>query len=271
MDLPETTFLGHSTVRLRLGGRTVLTDPVLTDPVLTATVGPLRRMAPAVDPAGLADVDLVLISHLHADHLHLGSLRLLPVGTEVVVPAGAAGWLRRRGVRRVSELAVGQARTFSGLRVTGTAAEHSGHRWGPRLTHGPQAVAMGHLLEADGARVYLAGDTGLFPGLADIAAQGPIDLAALPVWGWGPSLGPGHLDPAGAAEAVRRLAPRVTLPVQWGTLAVAGLCSVPGRTGGRMRELLVRPPQDFAAAVVAAGLRTRPVVVPPGASLGVPA
>lgn len=266
MELPDATFLGHSTLRLRLGGRTVLTDPVLTP-----TVGPLRRMVPAVDPATLAGVDLVLISHLHADHLHVGSLRLLHRDTEVVVPAGAARWLRRRGIARVSELAVGQTRTFGGLRVTGTPADHSGHRWGPRLRHGPQADAMGHLLDGDGARVYVAGDTGLFPGLDAVAGQGPIDLAALPVWGWGPGLGPGHLDPAGAAEAVRRLAPRVALPVHWGTLAVTGLCSVPGRAGERMRELLVRPPRDFAAAVAAAGSPTRTVVVPPGAALGAPA
>nr|WP_255426362.1 MBL fold metallo-hydrolase [Pseudonocardia sp. C8] len=259
--MPETTFLGHSTLRLRMGGRTVLTDPVLT-----AAIGPLRRTAPAVDPAGLAGVDLVLISHLHADHLHLGSLRRLHHDTEVVVPAGAGDWVRRRGVRRVSELAVGQTRRFGGLQVTGTPADHSGHRWGPRLTHGPQADAMGHLLEADGLRVYAAGDTGLFPGLDDVAAQGPIDLAALPVWGWGPSLGPGHLDPPGAAEAVRRLAPRVALPVHWGTLAVTGLCAVPGRIGGRMRELLVHPPHEFADAVTAAGLPTRTLVVPPGAA-----
>ncbi|MBP2370506.1 MBL fold metallo-hydrolase [Pseudonocardia parietis] len=265
MDLPETTFLGHSTLRLRMGGRTVLTDPVLT-----GVIGPLRRVVPAVDPAELAGVDLVLISHLHADHLHLPSLRRLPACTEVVVPAGAGDWLRRRGVPRVSELAVGQARVFGGLRVTATPADHSGHRWGPRLTHGPQADAMGHLLEADGLRVYSAGDTGLFPGLDDVAAQGRIDLAALPVWGWGPSLGPGHLDPAGAAEAVRRLAPRVALPVHWGTLAVTGLRSVPGRTGGRMRELLVRPPYDFADAVTTAGLPTCTVVLPPGATAGAP-
>ncbi|MFP5070113.1 MBL fold metallo-hydrolase [Pseudonocardia nantongensis] len=260
MDLPETTFLGHSTVRLRMGGRTVLTDPVLT-----TTIGPLRRTAPTPAPAELADVDLVLISHLHADHLHLGSLRLLPAGTEVVVPAGAVDWLRRRGIARVSELRAGQVRTFGGLRVTGTPADHSGHRWGPRLTHGPQSDAMGHLLEADGLRVYLAGDTGLFPGLDDVAAQGPIDLAAIPVWGWGPSLGPGHLDPAGAAEAVRRLRPRVAVPVHWGTLAVAGVRSVP-RIGPRMRELLVRPPHDFADAVAAAGLPVETRVVPPGGS-----
>ena len=266
MDLPETTFLGHSTLRLRLGGRTVLTDPVLA-----SAIGPLRRMVPAVDPAELAGVDLVLISHLHADHLHLASLRRLPRDTEVVVPAGAGRWLRRRGVPRVSELAVGQTRTFGGLRVTGTPADHSGHRWGPHLRHGPQADAMGHLLDGDGLRVYAAGDTGLFPGLDDVAAQGPIDLAALPVWGWGPNLGPGHLDPVAAAEAVRRLAPRVAMPVHWGTLAVTGLCSVPGPLGGRMRELLVHPPHDFADAVAAAGLPTRSLVLPPGAAVGTPA
>lgn len=251
------TFLGHSTVRVEIGGRVVLTDPLLT-----GRVGPLRRIGPRPERAAYADVDLVLISHLHGDHLHLPSLRLLPSSARVVVPRGAGAWLRARGVRGVEELAADEELVDGGLRVFGVPAEHSGHRFGPRSTAGPQARAMGHLLEADGRRVYAAGDTDLFDGMA---AFGPLDVALLPVWGWGPSLGPGHLDPARAAVAVDRLRPRVVVPVHWGSLAVAGLTAVPGGPGARMRRMLVHPPRVFAATVAARGSGTHVAVTEPGA------
>lgn len=255
-------FLGHSTVRLELAGSVVLTDPVLTD-----RVGPLRRVSPLPDRAHFADTDLVLLSHLHGDHLHLPSLRRLPCTARVVVPRGAGRWLRGRGVRNVDELAPGEELEHGALRVHGVPAAHSGHRFGPRSTHGPQAAAMGHVIESGSHRIYAAGDTDLFAGMANL---GPLDAALLPVWGWGPSLGPGHLDPHRAAEAVGLLRPRVAVPVHWGTLAVSGLPRLPGQIGARMRRLLVEPPQRFAGAVVAAGERTRVLVTEPGAAVALP-
>ncbi|MHA6621526.1 MBL fold metallo-hydrolase [Pseudonocardia sp. DLS-67] len=252
-------FLGHSTVRLELAGSVVLTDPVLT-----GRVGPLRRVGPQPDPTHFADTDLVLLSHLHGDHLHLPSLRRLPRTARVVVPRGAGRWLRGRGIRNVDELAPGEDLEHGALRVHGVPAEHSGHRFGPRSTHGPQAAAMGHVIEGGCRRVYAAGDTDLFPGMATF---GPLDAALLPVWGWGLTLGPGHLDPRRAAEAVGLLRPRVAVPVHWGTLAMTGLPHLPGRIGERMRRLLVEPPQRFAAAVAAAGERTRVLVTEPGAAV----
>jgi L-ascorbate metabolism protein UlaG (beta-lactamase superfamily) len=252
-------FLGHSTVRLELAGSVVLTDPVLT-----RRVGPLRRVSPLPARAHSADTDLVLLSHLHADHLHLPSLRRLPRTARVVAPRGAGRWLRRRGIRNVDELAPGEELEHGALRVHGVPAAHSGHRFGPRSTHGPQTAAMGHVIESGGVRVYAAGDTDLFSGMAGF---GPIDAALLPVWGWGLSLGPGHLDPLRAAEAVGLLRPRVAVPVHWGTLAVSGLQYLPGRVGTRMRRLLVEPPHSFAAAVAAAGVSTRVLVTEPGAAV----
>jgi L-ascorbate metabolism protein UlaG (beta-lactamase superfamily) len=250
-------FLGHSTVRLEVAGRVVLTDPVLT-----AGIGPLRRVGPVPAPADYADVDLVLVSHLHSDHLHLPSLRRLPRTARVVVPRGAGAWLRGRGVRNVEELAPGEELADDGLRVHGVPAAHSGHRFGPRSTHGPQAQAMGHLIEAAGTRVYVAGDTDIFPGMAEL---GTPDVAVLPVWGWGPSLGPGHLDPARAADAVALLRPRVAVPVHWGTLALAGVA----RTR-RMRRLLVEPPREFAAHVAARSASTTVLVTEPGRAVPLP-
>ncbi len=255
-------WLGHSTVRVELAGSTVLTDPVLT-----RTVGPLRRVAPPPAPASWAGVDLVLVSHLHGDHLHLPSLRLLDPGARVVVPRGAGSWLRSRGLRWVDELAPGESLVHGGLRVTALPAVHSGHRWGPRLTHGPDTAAVGHLVEGDGRTVHALGDTDLFDGMTAIGDRGgdggPVDVALVPVWGWGPTLGPGHLDPRRAAEAVARLRPAVAVPVHWGTLTLPGGTTLPG-LAGRYRRLLTEPPRAFAAAVDGRGLPTSVVVTEPG-------
>jgi L-ascorbate metabolism protein UlaG (beta-lactamase superfamily) len=251
-------FLGHSTVRVELAGRTVLTDPLLLP-----TVGVLRRVVPPLEPSSWAGVDLVLISHLHGDHLHLPSLRRLGRATRIVVPRGAGAWLRGRGFPRVDELSAGETLTHGDLRITGVRAEHSGHRLGPRLTHGPATESLGHLMNGGGTTVYASGDTDLYDGMARLARH-RIDVALLPVWGWGPTLGPGHLDPAGAAEAVARIRPRVAVPVHWGTLALAGLTRLPSPLRGRMRALLVDPPRQFAAAVARLGLGTRVAVTEPG-------
>ena len=257
-------FLGHSTVRIELAGRTVLTDPLLFP-----RVGVLRRVVPLPDPAAWAQVDVVLISHLHADHLHVPSLRRLGAGPRIVVPRGAGAWLRAKGFPRVDELSAGETLTDGDLRITAVPARHSGHRWGPRLTHGPQTESLGHLLEGDGATIYVSGDTDLFPGMRRLGDRG-VDVALLPVWGWGPNLGPGHLDPVRAAEAVELVRPRVAVPVHWGTVAVAGLTRWPSPLRGRMRRLLVDPPREFAAAVAARGLPTEVVVAEPGTPITLP-
>src|SRR3954447_2623033 len=164
VSAPELHFLGHSTVRVELAGRTVLTDPLLT-----ATVGPLRRVVPPPAASAWAGVDLVLLSHLHGDHLRPPSLRLLG-DVRTVVPRGAGPWLRDKGFAHVEELAPGETLRDGDLTITGVHARHSGHRWGPRLEHGPQTRAMGHLLSSrgdDGAttRVYCSGDTDLFDSM----------------------------------------------------------------------------------------------------------
>jgi L-ascorbate metabolism protein UlaG (beta-lactamase superfamily) len=251
-------FLGHSTVRLELGGRVVLTDPVLT-----ARVGGLVRVVPVPEPGAYADVDLVLLSHLHGDHLHLPSLELLGKRTRIVVPRGAGSWLAGKGFTHVEEIAPGETLDEGGLTVTATEAVHSGHRWGPRLTHGPQSPAIGHLVETADTRIYNAGDTDLFAGMAGF---GPVDVALLPVWGWGPNLGPGHLDPARAAKAAEITQARAAVPVHWGTLALPGL-----RRTARMRRLLADPPRVFAAAVRAGNVATDVLFTEPGADVVLPA
>jgi L-ascorbate metabolism protein UlaG (beta-lactamase superfamily) len=242
------TFLGHSTVLIEMVGLRILTDPVLIDRPI-----PLRRIAGPLAPELFANVDLVLLSHLHLDHFDVPSLRLLAPDVHLVVPRGAGGLLRRLDFGNVSELPAGETIPAGPLTVTATTAIHGGFR----PPTGPRAAAVGYRVEADPARLYFAGDTDLFAGMADF---GPIDVALLPVWGWGPSLGRGHLDPARAAQAVGLIRPRFAIPIHWGTLWPRGLGRIrPGR--------LIDPPHEFAALAASTHPATSVLVTPPGSTV----
>jgi len=198
------TWLGHSTVVIDLEGTRVVTDPVLR-----ARVWHLRREG-VVAAEALGDLDAILVSHTHYDHLDLRSLDRLDRNLTVVVPRGVARLVRRRGFERVFELEIGEELALGGVRIRATRAEHESSR-GPLS---PSTPSLGYVVEGR-ARIYFAGDTDLFAEMSQIA---PVDVALLPVAGWGPRLPAGHLDPAGAAEALRLLRPKVALPIHWGTL-----------------------------------------------------
>ena len=177
------------------------------------------------------------------------------------MPTGGAALLRRRIRATVEELNVDEATTVGPVTVRAVVADHDGRR----RFGGPTALALGYLLTASRS-IYVAGDTDIFPGMramAETAGAGGLDVALLPVSGWGLNLGPGHMDAARAAEALALLRPRLVIPVHWGTLRVPVLW--------RLRpERYVTPGRDFAghAAVVAPDCRVViaapnvPVVVP---------
>jgi L-ascorbate metabolism protein UlaG (beta-lactamase superfamily) len=197
------TWLGHSTVVIDVDGTRLLTDPVLR-----RRVWHLRREG-SVDLMSLGKLDGLLISHVHFDHLDHASLRRLDRSLPVVVPVGAGKLLRRWGFMRVREVDPGDELEVGGLALRVTRAEHASSRW--PLT--PHSASLGYVAEGS-TSVYFAGDTDLFAGMA---ALGPVDVAALPVSGWGPRLPAGHLDPTRAAQALRLLRPRIAVPVHWGT------------------------------------------------------
>jgi L-ascorbate metabolism protein UlaG (beta-lactamase superfamily) len=198
------TYVGHATVELELDGVRLVTDPVLR-----ARIGHLRRVAAPADIP--ADVDAVLISHAHHDHLDLPSLRLLAASSFAIVPRGAGRLVRR--FERVVELGEGDEIAVGSLLVQALHAEHPGGRT-PLRARGP---ALSYAILGT-RRVFFAGDTGLFAELEGLVPE--LDLALLPIWGWGPRLGPGHLDPQAAAEALRLLLPRAAIPIHWGTYRI---------------------------------------------------
>ena len=203
---------------------------LLTDPVLRHRLVHLRRHGPVPEVPGR--VDAVLLSHLHYDHLDLPSLNLLPRDVRVLAPAGAGALLGPAGTREVEELVPGDVTEARGLRIEATPAEHDDRR----RPFGPRATPLGFVVRGRPS-VYFAGDTGVFPGMAELA---PVDVALLPVAGWGPKMGPGHMDSEDAAQAAALLRPRVAVPIHWGTLHPRGR-----RRGPWFDD----PPHEFAARV----------------------
>lgn len=249
--MPHIIWAGHATVRIELDGAALLTDPLLR-----RRAGPLVRRGPV--PPGVADdLDAVLISHLHHDHLDLGSLRRIDPGTPVIAPRGAGPFLRRAGRRHVIELGPGESAPLGGITVRATSATHHGGRPPGR---GRGVPALGYLIEGS-RRVYFAGDTDVFPGMADLAPG--LDLALLPVWGWGPTLGPGHLDPEGAAHALTLLRPRLAIPIHWGTM-------YPRWIPERRRGFLDWPGERFARAAAARTPGVEVALLSPGGAAPIP-
>lgn len=199
-------------------------------------------------------IDAVLISHLHHDHLDLASLRLLDGAPRLIVPAGARSLVRRVGLE-VEELEQGSSTDVRGVRVEAVRAVHPSERLPLR---GPHAEPLGFIIGRLPS-VYFAGDTDLFPEMAELA---PIDVALLPVAGWGPRLGPGHMDSERAAHAAALLEARIAIPIHWGTLH-------PRYT--RRGAWFSAPGARFAAhvAAVAQGVEVR--VLRPGDSTSVEA
>ncbi|WP_053662032.1 MBL fold metallo-hydrolase [Streptomyces sp. MMG1121] len=214
----EITWWGHATCTIRDANIRVLTDPLFAH-----RLAHLRRRRGAVPPPEARHADVALVSHLHADHLHVPSLASLAPGTRLLVPRGApraVPALRRLRQVRVTEVVPGDEVRIGELLVRVVPALHDGRR----LPVGPhRSPALGFVVEGE-ARTYFAGDTGLFDSMA--RRVGPVDVALLPVGGWGPFLGEEHLDAERAARAVARLAPRVAVPVHYGTYWPIGMDAV---------------------------------------------
>lgn len=230
------TWWGHASTTVELG-------PVRigTDPLLTAHLGYLRRHAPTPAPKA-GSLDIVLVSHLHNDHLHAPSLKRVSPDAALVVPRGAGRYVSGLRGRRLIEVEPGDAVDLDGVHVDVLPARHDGRRHPYARRSGR---ASGFRVEAGTRSFWYSGDTGLHDAMSAVA---PVDLAVVPIGGWGPTLGPEHLDPVQAVEAVRRVGARWAVPVHYGTFWPIGLRWV---SPANHRRLFLTPGPRFAAASAA--------------------
>ncbi|MGD8794732.1 MAG: MBL fold metallo-hydrolase [Anaerolineae bacterium] len=249
--LARINYIGHATVLVDIGQIRVLTDPVLRDRLFF-----LQRHGKnhAHDLLGARQPDVVLLSHLHYDHADLPSLRMLHDTTTVIAPRGSGAYLKRWAGIQVEEISEGEKVQVGDVEITALPADHGPNFTLPRpMTSCLSYVMRNHL------SVYFAGDTDLFEGMYEVGHDFDLDLALLPVWGYSYRVGPGHLTPATAAQALARLHPRIAVPIHWGALRLPGPYALWDRA-----DHMNFPPHDFAAHAARVAPQTEVRVLQPG-------
>lgn len=213
------TWLGHSTMLLEMDGARVITDPVFGDrlgPVSFA--GPKRFHAPPVTVAQLPELDAVLVSHDHYDHLCKSTvIELAKRGVPFVTSLGVGVHLEKFGIpaAQITELDWWESHTIGPVEFTAAPAQHfSGRLAGGRNT----TLWSSWRIRTENHKVFFSGDTGLTEEFREIGARlGPFDLTMLEIGAWHPAWGSIHLGPENALTVNEMLGGGTMLPVHWST------------------------------------------------------
>jgi len=217
------TWLGHSTLLVELDGARVLIDPVWGPRASPFTFsGPKRWFESPLPLDELPDVDVIVISHDHYDHLDTPTVkRLLQRNVKWGVPLGIGAHLESWGVRPqdIIELDWWQDATVGPLKITSVPARHFSGRW---LGSTDQTLWTGWVLTGAQHKVYYSGDTAMFPGFEEIGRRlGPFDLTMIEVGAYNRRWGDVHMGPEQAVRAHRIVGGNVFLPVHWGLFDLA--------------------------------------------------
>ena len=220
------TWFGHSSTLVEIDGFRVLTDPIFSERVSPFSfIGPKRWYAPPVAFDDLPEIDAVVISHDHYDHLDMGTIqRMIGWRNIFVVPLGMGAHLAYWGIpeSRIIELDWWQEKMLEhkgGFRIVLTPARHASGRM---LIDNNSKLWGGFALIGKQHRVYYSGDTGLFPAMKDIGLRlGPFDLTMIEVGQYHRSWPDWHIGPEQAVRAHTWVRGRVMLPVHWGLFVLA--------------------------------------------------
>lgn len=209
-DQVRVTWIGHSGFYVEMGHRSVVIDPNWAK-----WLGFLKRIRePGLHLHELPEVDLVLVSHAHHDHMHKKSLKILQSTNGVIVPTGSASLVKRLGFPAVHEMQVWDMMEFDGMEVIHTPAMH----WGARFIHDTHRDYGGYIVRAGGRSVYHCGDSAYFPGFAEIGKRHDIDVALMPIGAYdAPSGRDVHMNPEEAVRAFMELGAKVLIPMHYGT------------------------------------------------------
>ena len=237
------TWLGHASFLIRVGGRTLLTDPYLTKRASPfAWFGPERIAGPGLPPERLPPIDVLLLSHNHYDHLDLRAIERLgdTSGTAVVMPLGVGRYLETGRFARSVELDWLQRTEVAGIAVTATPAIHFSKRG---LFDRNASLWCGFHLQAGERTLLFTGDTAYGPVFKEVAPRLPRpDLALVPIGAYDPRplMQGSHCTPEeGVQIGLDWRAPRLC-GMHWGTIQLTD-------------EPPFEPPVRFKAAALAAG------------------
>ena len=219
------TWIGHATVLVEMGGVRFLTDPIWSErasPISWA--GPARQVEPGIALDDLPEIDFVLISHNHYDHLDIPTLEALSeLNPQITfyVPLGNERLLEKHGLTNVRSLDWMQTLTHAGVEIHCLPSQH----WSKRgLADDLENLWASWAVIASERRFFFAGDTGYFGGFAEIGnALGPFDLAAVPIGAYRPTelMRFTHMNPEEAVKAALAVRARRALAIHFGTFDLA--------------------------------------------------
>lgn len=245
---PSLTWIGHSTFLIQLAGLNIVTDPVWTNQLAMQK----RLTPPGIPIADMPPTDIVLISHSHYDHLHIGSLKQLTSSKTLIVPVGLASKMQRKGFSSVIELNWWESATIGGVKFTFVPSQHWTRRtltdtnsshWGGYIIErvdekkgqsdaGGQAMeGQLHANESFHSRpvvhasptIYFAGDSGYFDGFKTIGERFDIDVALMPIGAYEPEwfMGTQHVTPEEALQAYMDIGAQWFVPMHYGSFRLA--------------------------------------------------
>ena len=217
-------WLGHATVLINFFGIKILTDPALFPRVGIRlpgfTIGPKRLTAPALEVHELPNVDLVLLSHAHFDHLDLRTLRCFDESTRVITARSTRDLLKGTRFSHITELDWGQSKSLSTgadeIEITAFPVKH----WGARTQRDTYRGYNGYLIERSGRRIIFAGDTTMTENFAALRGHGSIDLAIMSIGAYNPWI-QSHSSPEQAIEMANAAGARYIMPVHHQTFRLS--------------------------------------------------
>ncbi len=217
------TWFGHSSMLVEIDGRRFLTDPVWGPRASPSRfVGPKRFFAPPIPLEELPELDAVILSHDHYDHLDYPTIRALAKrGVPFVVPLGVGSHLAYWGVaqEKIVELDWWEETRVAGVTLVATPARHFSGRF---LGDQNATLWAGWAILGPKRRVFFSGDTGMFPEFEEIGATfGPFDATMIEVGAYDQTWADVHLGPEQAVEAHKLLRGGLLVPVHWGTFNLA--------------------------------------------------
>ena len=209
------TWIGHASFFIQFPEHAILIDPNWAK-----WHGIVKReRLPGLHIDAVPEVDLILVSHAHFDHLHKPSLRTLKARQGIVVPQGSRSLVKRLGFDSVHEMAIWDELSFEEMDVVHTPSHH----WGARYIHDTHRDYGGYIVKAGGRSVFHCGDSAYFDEFKEIGKRHEVDIALMPIGAYdAPSGRDVHMNPEEAVQAFADLGANLMIPMHYGTFPLGG-------------------------------------------------
>lgn len=208
------TWIGHASFLVQTPRHSILIDPNWAKWLKIIK----RIKHPGVELHDLPEIDYVLVTHAHFDHLDRKTLRAVAADQPIIVPEHVGGLVHDLGFNRVEELKRWQVFEQDGLKITLTPAYH----WGARVLHDSHRGFGGFLIEYEGRCVFHCGDSAYFDGFQEIGRRASVEIALLPIGAYdAPTKRDVHMNPEQALQAFIELRARTFVPMHFGTFRLS--------------------------------------------------